>query len=111
MSSGRIGTTTFARLRELLVTLEMDLSLGSLSDVELNVLRAVRLICDDTPDQSTDVLTVRNHTLTENIGNISLGVVIQSLVEMGYLEATFSRVRVRENFKQKTFESGLIAKK
>lgn len=82
-----------ARLRELLFGLERDLGIDGLSQNELDILYAVRLLAD-VPDGITRSDALRNHCLCVRIPTPTFHRTLRSLIDKGFV-ARAPRTRAR----------------
>lgn len=82
-----------ARLRELLFGLERDLGIDGLSQNELDILYAVRLL-SDVPDGIARSESIRNHSLCAKIPTPTFHRTLRSLIDKGFV-ARAPRTRAR----------------
>ncbi len=74
-----------AQLREVLIGMEADLGLQTLSQRELDILYAVRRLTAESESDSVRTESLRQHPLVRQISQPTYNRAIKSLVEKGYL--------------------------
>ena len=80
------GLDGLAQLRELLVGMERDLGLSSLTRNELDVLYALRRLSAQTGQIVRSEL-IRNHTLVKEMSQPTFHRSLRALIEKGYIQS------------------------
>ena len=83
--SNKLRVETVARLRELIAGMERDLGLTELSPAQLDVLYAVRLVCDATPDAVAETANIRRHPILQSMSQPTFHRALRILLNQGYV--------------------------
>ena len=85
MASETVKLETVARLRELIAALELELGLDVLSPAQQDVLYAVRLLCDSSPEAIAETSAVRRHPILETMSQPTFHRALRVLLEQEHV--------------------------
>ena len=83
--STNINVEMVAQLRALIAALEREQGLEDLSPTQLDVLCAIRLVCDSSPDAVAETRTIRSHPIIRRVSQPTFHRALRVLLDLGYV--------------------------